>query len=224
MIGPTAEAVERKEDVGTTRDNLEAVFAHAKHMVPAVSRRDIITAFAGMRPTLPGDDFYIAVSGKAPRFVQVAGVQSPGLTASPAIAEHVKGLLKEAGLKLTEKTGFDPELPEVTTVRNLTPEAAGEAVEKERGYGNIVCRCETVSEAEIVEAIRKGHTTLDGIKFYTRAGMGRCQGGFCTYKILRILARETGRDITEFTKRGEGSYVVAERLSQSAKRIRGWKR
>ena len=221
MIGPTALDAADKTDVATTPENLESVFRHARHMMPCVSRRDIITAFAGLRPALKGDDFFIAVSRKARRFIHVAGIQSPGLTASPAIAEHVKGLLKKAGLRLVEKADFRPTLQKVITARGQTPESMAELVAKDPAYGNIVCRCETVSEAEVVEAIRKGHTTLDGIKFYTRCGMGRCQGGFCTYRILKILARETGRKLTEFTKRGPGSEIVAAELSEAVKGLRG---
>jgi glycerol-3-phosphate dehydrogenase len=219
MIGPTAVDVDDKEDSATTEQNLETVFAQARHMMPSVSKRDIITAFTGMRPALKSGDFFIDISKKARRFVQVAGIQSPGLTASPAIAEYVKGLLKKAGLKLTEKTEFEPSVPRVVTARDQPPRAMADIVKKDPRYGSIACRCETVSEAEIVEAIRKGHTTLDGIKFYTRAGMGRCQGGFCTYRILKILARETGRDMTEFTKRGGGSYIVAEPIGRAPQRI-----
>ncbi len=221
MIGPTAHEVDDRNDVSTSSENLETVFASAKHMVPSVSRHDIITSFAGMRPALRTNDFFIAVSRKARRFVQVAGIQSPGLTASPAIGEYVKDLLKKAGLKLTEKTGFRPTINKVITARTQTPQTMAHLVDENPRFANIVCRCETVSEAEIVEAIHKGHTTLDGIKFYTRSGMGRCQGGFCTYKILKILARETGRDIAEFTKRGEGSYEVAGKLSEASEMRRG---
>ncbi|MBD3347465.1 MAG: FAD-dependent oxidoreductase [Chitinivibrionales bacterium] len=214
MIGPTAEMVEEKDDVSTTAENLEKVFTQAKHMTPSVSRKDIITSFAGTRPALKGNDFYIDISKKRPRFIQVAGVQSPGLTASPAIAEYVKDLLKQAGLKLTEKDSFNPRLEKTVSVRKQSPEQAAQLIDTNPMFGSIVCRCETVSEAEIVEAIRKGHTTLDGIKFYTRAGMGRCQGGFCTYKILKILARETGKDIREFTKRGGGSFEIVGKIGK----------
>ena len=212
MIGPTAVESGDKDDVSTSRENLEAIFTNAKHMIPSVSRRDIITAFAGLRPVLEGGDFYIEPSKLAANFIQVAGIQSPGLTASPAIADYVKDLLKKSGLQMIEKTGFDPMIPKLTAVRFETPESMDALMKDDRSYGHVVCRCETISEAEIVEAIRKGHTTLDGIKFYTRAGMGRCQGGFCTYKILKILARETGKNITGFTKRGDGSYIVAKNL------------
>jgi glycerol-3-phosphate dehydrogenase len=215
MIGPTVEDVDDKEDVTTTRENLERVFLQAVRMAPAVSRRDIITSFTGMRPALDSGDFFIAASDKASRFIQVAGIQSPGLTASPAIGEYVKDLLKTAGLKLSEKSRVKPTLPRPITVRTQTHASMAELVKKDPHYGSIVCRCETISEAEVVEAISKGHTTLDGIKFYTRAGMGRCQGGFCTYRILKILARETGRDVTELTKRGGGSFMVTGRIGES---------
>lgn len=213
MVGPTAIETTDKEDVATSSQNLDAVFAQAKHLVPAVSRHDVITSFAGMRPVLSGNDFYIAISKTVPRLIQVAGIQSPGLTASPAIGEYVKDLLKMAGCTLTEKSTFSPMIEPLVTVRNQTPEAVAKLIEQDPLYGSIVCRCETVSEAEIVAAIRKGHTTLDGIKFYTRAGMGRCQGGFCTYKIAKILARETGQPVTTFTKRGGESLLVTGLLS-----------
>ncbi len=177
-------------------------------MVPQVARQDIITAFTGSRPTMEGNDFYIAMSDKVPNFFQVAGIQSPGLTASPAIGEYVKNLLKKAGLPLREKIDFTSSIKKFDVVRDKSPLEIDKLISEDPAYGNIICRCEKISEAEIVEAIHKGHTTLDGIKFYTRSGMGRCQGGFCSYKILKIIARETGMAITEITKRGGNSMIV----------------
>jgi glycerol-3-phosphate dehydrogenase len=212
MIGPTALEVDDKEDHTTTQENLDRIFGQAMHMVPVISRREIITSFAGSRPVMEGNDFLIDVSARAPQFVQVAGIQSPGLTASPAVGEYVKDLLKKDGLVLTEKTEYDPFLPEKPCVREQSPEGLSKLFEKDPAYAHLVCRCESVSEAEIVEAIRHGHTTLDGIKFYTRAGMGRCQSGFCTYKILKILARETGMPMEAITKRGGQSRLLLGRL------------
>jgi glycerol-3-phosphate dehydrogenase len=177
-------------------------------MVPTLSERDIITSFAGLRPTLAGQDFFIAVSQEVPGLVQVAGIQSPGLTAAPAIAEYVKDLVKQTGLALEEKVDWEPTLPEVPRIRELSPFEADALVKENPAYGEIVCRCESISEAEIVAAIRRGHTTMDGIKFYTRAQMGRCQGGFCSYKILKILQRETGISAEEITKRGRSSRLL----------------
>ena len=212
MVGPTAVEQEDKEDLSTTRDNFERIFHSARRLIPKISERDIITAFAGLRPALEGGDFYIAVSEKQPRLIQVAGIQSPGLTAAPAIAEYVKDLMKSAGLVLTERADYDPLIPEVPRIRRLSPYEADTLLQKEPAYGEIVCRCESVSEAEIVAAIRRGHTTMDSIKFYTRAQMGRCQGGFCSYKIMKILQRETGMSIEEITKRGAESRLITDRV------------
>ena len=216
MIGPTAEEVHDKEDTGTTPENLERIFRLASRMVPAISIKDVITSFAGLRPALPGDDFYIALSGKAPRFLQAAGIQSPGLTASPAIAELVEDILRKDGLELVKKTDFTPTLPRFPRSRDLSPEELDALAARDPAFARIVCRCESVSEAEVVQAIRQGHTTLDGIKFYTRAGMGRCQGGFCAYRILSLIARETGMPVERITKRGGGSTFVVGRIGESA--------
>jgi glycerol-3-phosphate dehydrogenase len=212
MIGPTAEEGDDKQDTATTPENLERVFQLASAMVPRISKKDIITSFAGLRPTLAGDDFYIDMSKKAPCFVQVAGIQSPGLTASPAIADRVKDLLKAGGLTLQEKPGWRSEIPRMERTRDHAAWEIDRLVARDPAYAHVVCRCENVSEAEVVEAIHKGHTTLDGIKYYTRCGMGRCQGGFCTYRVMRILTRETGLPLERITKHGPGSEFVLDRI------------
>jgi glycerol-3-phosphate dehydrogenase len=212
MIGPTAEEGEDKEDSATTPENLDRVLRLAMRMVPGISRRDIITAFSGLRPTITGDDFYIECSRVVPHFVQVAGIQSPGLTASPAIARLVEDLLREDGLPLHEKSGWPKAIAHVERTRDRPTAEVARLIEKDPAYAHIVCRCEAVSEAEVVEAIRKGHTTLDGIKYYTRAGMGRCQGGFCTYRIMQIINRETGVPLERITKHGPGSELVVGRI------------
>ncbi len=212
MVGPTAAIVERKDDFATTADNFERVFYSARRLIPSVSERDIITSFAGLRPTLEGDDFYIDISKHAPHLIQAAGIQSPGLTASPAIAEYVKDLLKQDGLVLEESPDYDPMIEDVPRVRLSDVEKIDELIRHDPAYGEIVCRCESVSRAEIIAAVRRGHTTLDGIKFYTRAQMGRCQGGFCTFKILKIIEEEAGIPIENATKRGGGSYLVEGKI------------
>jgi glycerol-3-phosphate dehydrogenase len=211
LIGPTATAIDDKADAATTRVELETILRSARNMIPSVAESDVITSFAGIRPVLE-EDFYIDHSAKAPAFIQVAGIQSPGLTASPAIGEYVKELLKKAGLRLVEKADWDPFIRKVPRARDLSPFELDELAAKDPAYGEIVCRCERVSEAEIVEAIRRGHDTLDGIKYFTRAQMGRCQGGFCTYKILKILMRETGKSWEDITKRGGASQVLRSEL------------
>lgn len=208
LIGPTADECPDRGDLSTDSAHLAHIISSARMLVPAVSERDVITAFSGLRPVL-GDDFFIAPSSVAPRLVQVAGIQSPGLTASPAVASLVRDILLREGLSLSENPAYDPYLEPPVMVRFLSAEDRAALVSRSPAYGNIVCRCEQISEGEIVEAIRRGHTTLDGIKFYTRAQMGRCQGGFCSWRIIRIIMRETGLSADEITKRGGESRVLA---------------
>jgi glycerol-3-phosphate dehydrogenase len=211
LVGPTADAAEDKTDYATTTERLDQILESGKAMVPSLSRNDVITSFAGLRPCL-GEDFYIEPSKQAPAFIQVAGIQSPGLTASPAIGEYVKDLLKESGLDLTEKPGWDPFVEDRPRSRELSPFELDELIAGDRAWGNLVCRCENVSEAEIRQAIKLGHYTLDGIKYFTRAQMGRCQGGFCTYKIIKIIMGETGLSWDKITKHGGASRVLEGRL------------
>jgi glycerol-3-phosphate dehydrogenase len=211
LVGPTADAVEDKTDYATTAERLDQIVDSGKTMIPSLSRNDVITNFAGLRPCL-GEDFYIEASKKAPAFLQVAGIQSPGLTASPAIGEYVKDLLKEMGLDLTEKPSWDPLVQPRPRSRELSPQELDKLIAEDPAWGNMVCRCEKVSEAEIIQAVRLGHHTLDGIKYFTRAQMGRCQGGFCTYKIIKIIMRETGLSWHEITKHGGGSALLEAEL------------
>ena len=212
LVGPTAEEIEDKEDFSTSQEKMDKILDVARKMVPMISEKDVISSFSGLRPALPKGDFYIEISKKTPHFIQVAGIQSPGLTAAPAIGEYVKDLLKRDGCSLTEKRDYDPCIGKVTRIRNLTPYEADAVVKNEPKYGNIICRCEKVSEAEIIEAIHRGHTTLDGIKFFTRSGMGRCQGGFCTYKTIKIIMRETGLSYDQIMKGKKNSFLLKDKL------------
>ncbi len=215
MLGPTAVEIEDKEDKATTTEGLQHILEHVRPMMPAIQLKDIITAFVGLRPALKTEDFYIARSQKVPALIQVAGIQSPGLTAAPAIAEMVKDLLLQAGLPLVESPNYDPYRPAGKKIRHLDIAEIDRLIAEDPSYARIVCRCEKVSEAEVVRAIRLGHTTMDGIKFATRAGMGRCQGGFCAFRVMELIHRETGMAYDEITKRGRGSYMVKGRLGDS---------
>ena len=219
MIGPTADPVEDKQDTETTSSHFRRILDQVRGMVNGLSPRDVITAFAGLRPVLDTEDFYIAPSEKVPSFIQVAGIQSPGLTASPAIGEYVKDLLKGQGLKLMEKTAIEYDLSPHHTARGVSLENLQALHDENPAWTHIICRCEKISEAEIVEAVHKGHTTVDGVKFYTRAGMGRCQGGFCSAKILKIISRESGIPMEELTKRGGGSRMLYGRLGDLEVRL-----
>jgi glycerol-3-phosphate dehydrogenase len=212
LVGPTADPIDDKDDASTNAEKLDQIFDSARRMVPSVSTGDVITSFAGLRPTLSGNDFYIDISERVPNLIQVAGIQSPGLTAAPAIGEYVKELLKRAGCELTEKSDYDPFVTKLPRFRDRNRYDTEELIQSDPAFANIVCRCEEVSEAEIRAAIARGHTTLDGVKYFTRAGMGRCQGGFCTYKIIKTLMEETGMSWDQVTKRGGESRLLADTL------------
>ena len=209
MIGPTAHDTDDKEDLSTSDKGLDEVFNSAKKLVPTLNQNDIIAYFAGLRPAC-GHDFIIRHEEKVPGFINVAGIQSPGLTAAPAIAVMVCGLLKENGLTLKKKLIFHKHQREESHLFSIPLSETKKLIKKDPSYGDIVCRCEMVSKREIEEAIERGATTLDGIKFRTRAQSGRCHGGFCTTRIMKILAEKRKISLTSVTKRGKGSEIVKE--------------
>jgi len=209
MIGPTAEEVDDKYDLSTTDEGLNLVLASAKRLIPAIDERDIIAYFSGLRP-VAGDDFIIRHESKVPGFVNVAGIQSPGLTAAPAIAVMVADILKDAGLPLRRKLFFHANRSKTKHLFAMSRRQAKQLVRKDKGYGDIVCRCEMVSAKEVEDAITRGARTLDGIKFRTRAQAGRCHGGFCTTRIMKILAEKTGQPMTAISKRGPGSELATK--------------
>jgi len=209
MVGPTADDTEDRYDVSTTTAGAKKVFDAVRTICPAISPRDTITEFAGLRAVSDTNDFIIgptAVSG----FINVAGIQSPGLTASPAIAEHVRDLLVEQGLSLEPKQNFRKYITAQPRFASLSLDERLRLTTRSPLFSKVVCRCELVTEAEILSAIDHGARTLDGIKFRSRAGMGRCQGGFCTSRCMEILARRLEQPLTEITKRGGGSWIVTE--------------
>jgi len=207
MVGPTARDVDDKEDLSTTDDGLKEVLSSVKQMVPSINESDIIAYFSGLRP-VAGDDFIIRHESSVPGFVNVAGIQSPGLTAAPAIAKMVCSVLQNNGLTLLRKKDFKRYRAQTAHLFKISKAKAKKLIKEHEGYGDIVCRCEMVSRKEIEEAIDRGATTLDGIKFRTRAQAGRCHGGFCTTRILKILSEKLNVPITSVTKRGKGSLIV----------------
>lgn len=209
MIGPTAHDTGDKGDLATTEEGLAEVLAGARRMMPSVSKGDIIAYFAGLRP-VAGKDFIIRHEEAAPGLVNAAGIQSPGLTAAPAIAVMIADILKKLGLPLEPKEHFHRLRQRTEHLFLAPPEEARRLIAKNPAYGDIVCRCELVSAQEVRDAIRHGAVTLDGVKFRTRAQAGRCHGGFCTTRILKIMQEELGRPVTELTKRGPGSEIVKD--------------
>ncbi|MCM8760546.1 MAG: NAD(P)/FAD-dependent oxidoreductase [Candidatus Omnitrophica bacterium] len=207
MIGPTAEDVDDKTDLSTTSEGFRKVLEGAHKLVPSINENDVIAYFAGLRP-VAGEDFIIRHEDEAPGFINVAGIQSPGLTAAPAIALMVAGILRDHGLLLKKKAVFRKHRKKEYHLFAIPIAKTKKLIKKDASYGDIVCRCEMVSAKEVREAIARGATTMDGIKFRTRAQAGRCHGSFCTTRLMKILAQETGLSRLAVTKRGKGSELV----------------
>ena len=214
MLGPTAQQDVALDDLATSAVGWNRILQEVSTLFPGFKASDLISSFAGLRAVPDGDDFIIAPSKQSHRFINVAGIASPGLTAALGIAEYVVELLKESGLKLQPKRDFNPHRRQIR-LRNLGVEERAQIIKEDARYASIICRCELVSEGEIREAIKRGATTVDGIKLRTRAGMGRCQGGFCTPKIIQILSEELQITPGEVSKKGPGSSLLVGQLRQA---------
>lgn len=212
LVGPTATDVTDKDDVATTPEELASAFDRALLTMPSLNRRNIITQFSGIRAHLDTDDFVIGESAAVKGLYNVAGIESPGLSSAPAIAVHVAEEIAQK-LSLGKNANFVAERKGIPHFATLSDEERQKLVAENPLYGRIVCRCETVTEGEIVEAIRRkpGAVDMDGVKRRTRQGMGRCQAGFCTPRVMEILSRELGVPMTEVTKRGGNSQFVIGR-------------
>jgi glycerol-3-phosphate dehydrogenase len=209
LIGPTAEDIDDKSDTQTTAEGLAKVLKYASLTWEHIPTRNFITTFSGLRAHCNRDDFILGEAQDAPLFFNAGGVESPGLTSSPAIAKHLAELVADR-LGAGKKESFDPIRKGIPKFREMTDKQRAKAISINPDYAKIVCRCETVTEAEIREAIRRpvGARTVDGIKRRTRAGMGRCQAGFCTPKTLEILSEELHISPLEVTKFGGNSKYL----------------
>lgn len=209
MVGPTAEDTTDREDRTTTMAGAQAVFDSVRRLAPGISEKDVIAQFAGVRAPAGSEDFIIGPTAKR-GFINAAGIQSPGLTAAPAIARMVADILRDEQLVLTPRDDFISAEPHPIRFAALSTQEQIALLLKNPRFRRIVCRCEIVTEGEVVDAIQRGASTLDGIKFRTRAGMGRCQGGFCTTRCMELLMKERRMAMTDVTKRGPGSWMVCE--------------
>jgi len=210
LIGPNAQNIEDKGDQAVTAQGLSEVLEGARKLVPSLEVRDVIAVFAGLRPSGSTGDFLMEVPREVERFVNLAGIESPGLTAAPAIAQWVVEALQDHGLELAEKREYNPIRPAPPRFSELSRREQAALMEKDPRYGRVVCRCEMVTEGEIVRAIHAPvpARTYDAIKRRTRCGTGRCQGGFDTPRVIKILARELGISPLEVAKKGPGSELV----------------
>lgn len=209
LVGPTAVDVEDKEAVNTTAEGLGQLFEKAGMSVKNIPTKQVITSFAGLRAREDGGDFIIGEAEDAKGFIDCAGIESPGIASCPAIGEMVAEILRDK-MGLLKKDHFVSTRRGITNPNELSLEERNALIRENSSYGNIVCRCEMVTEGEIIDAIRRpiGARSLDGVKRRTRAGMGRCQSGFCAPRVMEILARECGVSMFDITKSGGESQLV----------------
>lgn len=217
LIGPNSEDIDDREDVSTSAQGMDEVIRGALKSIPGINVKQVITSFAGLRATPSSHDFIISPSLTNKRFINAAGIESPGLTAAPAIAEYLVDLLKGAGLELVSRKNFKAERKSIARFAEASDDEKAELVCKNRLYGNIVCRCETVTEAEIVDSIHRpaGARSVDAVKRRTRAGMGRCQGGFCAPRIVEILSRELGIPMQDIRKKEGKSALLTGKTKEA---------
>ena len=216
LVGPTSHNIIDKDDKSTTKAGIAEAVAGAKRSVPSVNERALITMFAGIRAVPSTGDFIIEQSHANKRLFNVAGIESPGLTSSPAIGEYVVKLIAESGMELIKKDRWFASRPPEKKIHSMLPQQANDIIKVDSEYGRIVCRCEQITEGEIVDAIHRpaGAVTLDGVKMRVRAGMGRCQGGFCTSRVIEILSRELNVPETSIQKQNEGSELLSRKLRE----------
>lgn len=209
IVGPTAVDVDDKESLNTTSDGLDSLAVSSALSVKNVPMRQVITSFSGLRAHEDGNDFVIGEAPDAKGFINVAGIESPGLSSAPAIGEMVADLVKNL-LSLSEKEHFIATRKGILHPETLSIEERNELIRKQPAYGTIICRCEMISEGEILDAIHRplGARSLDGVKRRTRAGMGRCQAGFCSPRTMEILERELRINMFDITKNGVGSNIA----------------
>lgn len=209
LMGPTAVDIKDKEDFSTTADSINEVLNKAKMSIKEVPSRYIITSFSGIRAHTSFDDFIIGEASDATNFINTVGIESPGLSSAPAIAKMVCDIITYK-ISPTKKDNFNPIRKGIPKFRELNNNARRELILKDPSYGKIVCRCETVTEGEIINSIRRplGARTIDGVKRRTRAGMGRCQSGFCITKTVDILSRELKLSPDKITKCSGNSNLL----------------
>lgn len=214
LTGPTAMAVPFPDSTQTTQAGLAAVAKLAARSVPSVNFRQVITSFSGVRSSEKGGDFIIQASKAVPNLIHVAAIDSPGLTSCVSIAKYAVDILKENGLPLTPKPDWNGTRENTRAFREMTDDEQDAFIRSHPEYGRIVCRCETVSEGEIRAAILRNPPAwdMDGVKRRTRSGMGRCQGGFCSPMVMKLIAQVQGIPMEEVTKSGPGSEPLTGKL------------
>ena len=211
LVGPTAEDLDNKTDKSVTKEGLDSIVADVTRLVPQVNIRETITQYSGLRPNRNPEGLHVDTYEDIYGYVNLSGVRSTGLTLSASMGKYVAQVLRDMGLPMEFKENFIWKRKGIPRFRELPEEEREELIRQDPRYGTIICRCETVTEGEIVEAIRRplGARSVDAVKRRARAGMGRCQGGFCGPRVIEILARELGIPAEEVNKNIKGSYMIA---------------
>lgn len=209
FIGPNAQNITDRENISTTTAGLKEILEGGMKLVPNIPARSSIRNFAGLRAVPDTYDFIID-NTDVYGFINVAGILSPGLTATFAIAEKVVEFLELLGIELKVKEDYNPIRPKPERFKDFTKEELDIKIKEDPAWGRIICRCETIPEKEIINAIHApvGANTVDGVKFRCRPGMGRCQGGFCRPRVIEILSRELNKKYEEITKMGEDTNIL----------------
>lgn len=209
LVGPTAIDIDDKDGVNTTREGLDIISQKASQSVKNLPLRQVITSFAGLRAHEDSDDFIIEEAFDSYGFINAAGIESPGLSSAPAIGVMVAEMIR-GRLSLTKKEDFIATRKGILRPDTLTMEERNKLIKEQPAYGNIICRCEMITEGEIIDAIHRplGARSLDAIKRRTRAGSGRCQAGFCSPKTMEILEREVPMQMSDITKCGGNSHII----------------
>lgn len=210
LAGPTAEDLDSKTDKSVTAAGLASIAEDVRRLVPGVNLRDTITQYSGLRPNRNPEGLHVDVYGDLEGYINLSGVRSTGLTLSAAMGVYVVQLMKEHGFGAEYKEDFKKTREGIPIFREMTREQQEAAIREDPKYANVICRCETITEGEILRAIHRplGARSMDGVKRRVRAGMGRCQGGFCGPKVLEILSRELNVSVEKITKNEPGSYMV----------------
>ncbi len=221
LIGPSADSCTDKSFMGTYKENQDFILEKGEKTIPNIPQRNIINSFAGARaiaywlskegnPEKSVNDFIIKEDETVKRFIHVAGISSPGLASAPAIAEYVVSILENAGLKLSTNKDYIPIFKGIPNFKLASDKKKKQLIDENKLYGRIICRCEMITEAEIVQAIHSsvGAVDLDGVKRRTRTGMGRCQGGFCSPRVTEIISRELHIPMIDVTKKGGCSFIL----------------
>lgn len=211
LLGPTSVDISDKENKNTTEDGFAEIISKAQQNINYVPTGKTITSFCGLRAVGNTGDFII--TSPKNHFINAAGIESPGLSASPAIAEYIVEMLKSQGFVLTPKTNYNPKRLSAHAFRDASIEEKNKMIKQNSAYGRIICRCEGITEGEILDAIRRNPKPqdLDGVKRRTRAQMGRCQGGFCSPYIIELLAKELDIPYEKVTKFGGKSIIITNR-------------